>query len=122
FLGRMFGYLEGPGSGAVTESARGEKQKKILARLTAGRKAAFEEGRKELLAQFHELSAGTEEAKAKAKAEEDKQIDAEKSEIEKQKGKLEADKEKLETKSEKDESKAKGELDDVNAQGKSVED
>lgn len=88
YLGRVFGFLEGPVADAAGAAQRESAKKKILARLSEPRQMAFEEGRSRVLDAFNSLGAEKEESAEKAKvvAEEER---------EKLIGDLEARKEKI---------------------------
>lgn len=67
YLGRVFGFLEGPVADASNPAQRDPAMKKIVARLSEPRQAAFEEGRARVLAAFNSLGAEKEESEEKAK-------------------------------------------------------
>jgi hypothetical protein len=67
YLGRVFGFLEGPAADAVIDPQREAARKKILARLTEPRQLAFEEGRSRVLAAWSGLGVEKEESEEKAK-------------------------------------------------------
>jgi len=52
FLGRVFGYLDGPVKEQVSEAAREDCRRQIMAQLTTTRRAAFEAARKSVVAEF----------------------------------------------------------------------
>lgn len=69
FLGRMFGYLEGPGasgSPAAAEDCVSERDR-LRENLTASRGEAFDAGRSSVLEKFDELSLAHEDAQSQAK-------------------------------------------------------
>jgi len=68
FLGRLCAYLEGPVQASVDDRALDDCRQQILKRLTTTRKAAMEEGRKDLLQQFSGAVEETEKTSAEAKA------------------------------------------------------
>lgn len=73
FLGRMFGFLEGPAQGAVTANTVEPQQEKLLARWTSAYSDAFEESRQGVLRQFEELDLEQDQTKAEAKADQEQQ-------------------------------------------------
>lgn len=75
YLGRVFGFLEGPVADASGTVQREPAKKKILARLSEPRQMAFEEGRSRVLDAFSSLGAEKEESaeKAKVSAEEERE-------------------------------------------------
>ena len=86
FCGRVFGYLDGPAASSSNEATRGALRKKIVARLTAARKTAFDEGRDEVTQKYLELTDQKLASKEKAKeeGEEDKEQKLKDLETEKQ--------------------------------------
>jgi hypothetical protein len=56
FLGRIFGFLEGPASDQVSVALVETSQKKILDRLSEPQREAFEEGRRTVVDRFAEMT------------------------------------------------------------------
>jgi len=52
FLGRIFGYLDGPVKEQVSEAARADCRRQIMAQLTTTRRAAFDAAQKSVVAEF----------------------------------------------------------------------
>ncbi|HND54718.1 MAG TPA: hypothetical protein PLV92_20040, partial [Pirellulaceae bacterium] len=75
FLGRILGYMEGPQADAIPKATYATVRKKIVERLTDDRRKAFEDGAKELVDEFLELSEAKEigREQAKEQAEQDKE-------------------------------------------------
>jgi hypothetical protein len=67
FLGRMFGYLEGPVEGAVTKAQLDASQTKLVASLGAARQSAFDDGRRQVRETHSSLALEKEEAAAEEK-------------------------------------------------------
>jgi len=73
FLGRMFGFLEGPAADAAAEHTVENHKEQMLARWTSPYADAFEEARQGVLRQFEELDLEQDQTKADAKADEEQQ-------------------------------------------------
>ncbi len=91
FIGRMIGYLEGPGAGAVNDNQLIETKSKIWERLSTSRREAFEAGYKKVAGRFTELTQGKQQTQADAKADEDKQKVATQTKLETDKVQIEKD-------------------------------
>lgn len=90
FLGRIYGYLEGPVATATDEADRVAQRKKVVARLNPDLRKVFEEGRQTVTDKYLELTdqAIVSKEKAKEDAEENrdeqlKNIDDEQKQLEK---------------------------------------
>lgn len=68
FLGRMFGFLEGPAAAAVPNNVVEEYQTKICARLSESRLAAYNTGFREVADRFAQFSDDQKQTQAEAKA------------------------------------------------------
>lgn len=64
FLGRMIGFLEGPGEGAVSSSILATAKQKISGRLTESQKEAFEQGTSAVADEFRVLATAKDDAQA----------------------------------------------------------
>ena len=67
FLGRIFGYLGGPMTESANQEQRKSAEKKIVARLSESRRAAFEAARDGVLQRYLEMTDEKIEQKEKAK-------------------------------------------------------
>lgn len=68
FLGRMFGFLEGPAGKAAREEVVARHRDAILKQLTAARRDEFEAGRKAVLDQYDAFVLGHDEERDDARA------------------------------------------------------
>lgn len=75
FLGRMFGYLEGPGAATVGEAQLVTHRTKVVERLTGARREAFLAGRDAVMDQFLGKKDDQQVTREKAVQEEEKQRD-----------------------------------------------
>lgn len=83
FLGRIFGFLAGPAGDKADQTARKTAEKKIIAKLSDGRRAVFEDARDGVLQKYVEMTDAkldTEEKNKKDRAADNEQTlaDAEK--------------------------------------------
>ncbi len=85
FIGRMFGFLEGPAADAVNESTREEMRSKIIDRLTPTRRQAMDDARRAIAKRFSDLDLKEEQVKTDAKVEEQQEKDQIKEQVEKDK-------------------------------------
>ena len=79
FLGRIFGYLDGPVKEQVSEAARADCRRQIMAQLTTTRRAAFDAARKSVVAEFsgaaEQVELSTTEAEMEAARRKDRAIE-----------------------------------------------
>lgn len=75
FLGRMFGYLEGPGATTVGEAQLANHRTKVVERLTGSRREAFLAGRDAVVDQFLGRKDDQQVTREKTIQEEEKQRD-----------------------------------------------
>jgi hypothetical protein len=102
FLGRMFGFLEGPVSGDVTAELREASRTRLLSALGESRQRAFDDGRRQVRETYSSLALEKEEAEAEEKtaadAEQEKflrDLAAEKEGLDPKRDSLAGDREKL---------------------------
>jgi hypothetical protein len=102
FLGRMFGFLEGPVAGDVTAELRETGHARLLAALGDARQSAFDDGRRQVRETYSSLALEKEEAEAEEKAAADaeqekflRDLAAEKEGLDPKRDSLATDREKL---------------------------
>ncbi len=84
FLGRMFGFLEGPAATSVSEPLRERYQRKIVDAIGNPRQAVFEQSRKAVLEVFTDLSDAKQETEDKARDEAEAELKKRQQELEEQ--------------------------------------
>jgi len=66
FLGRMFGFLEGPARSDQVDSLRAPHERTVLDRLDPPQRDAFQQARQEVRDKFQQLAAGNQQDRAQA--------------------------------------------------------
>ena len=69
FLGRVFGFLDGPSASVTNDALRADFREQVVARLGPRRSEQFQEGRDSVIDKYLELSEQQSTSKEKAKAE-----------------------------------------------------
>ncbi|MGE0606892.1 MAG: hypothetical protein AB7O62_07350 [Pirellulales bacterium] len=118
FVGRMFGFLEGPGAGtsAVLEEDVIAQRDRTLEALPTGLRDAFNKGRDSVLSKFDELSLTQEEIQAKAKAQQEKENERLEERLEAEKEVLDAEKSNIDAEARQAEDSASRQLGDLEKQ------
>jgi hypothetical protein len=96
FMGRMFGFLDGPARSAVTESVRADYRKRILSDFSTAERMAFDAAYDAVLRRFAELDLDRQQTRSDAKADEQKKQERARQELERERTRVGQEKSTLE--------------------------
>ena len=106
FLGRMYGFLEGPMSGAVVDHVLADSRDRVTARLSPQRRMAFDEANRALARHFATLDLDRGRKQDEAKATEQRDLDRVRDGIDRERRRLATEQKALDTQAD----KARGDL------------
>ena len=91
-MGRVFGFMSGPMSKSVKEDQLADCEDRVLVKLTTGRRAAFEKGRRAVAEKFAEMQQDKFVSKTDAVEQEQKQKDTQLDKLKEQKATVDDEK------------------------------